>query len=117
MIKASETLRRILPSPPAPLAALPSFVSFSIPQHAHTLTGYCRGGGMSVRMPGNLSEVMARIRQQPRRPSMPAKRSKPEIWGQRGREAHNVRLARGAGTPAPGKKPPRGVYNRALDAR
>ena len=43
------------------------------------LTGYCKGAGMDVRMPGKRSLVRDRWRQQPRSPSMPANRSNPDI--------------------------------------
>ena len=42
------------------------------------LTGYCRGGGMSVLMRGNRSTTTDLGTQHPRKPSTPANRSKPD---------------------------------------
>ena len=45
--------------------------------NAQCCTGYCSGGGMSVRIPGMPSTTTDFTLQHPRRPSMPAKRSNP----------------------------------------
>ena len=48
--------------------------------NAFGLTGYCKGGGMSVLMSGNRSTTTDLGTQHPRKPSTPANRSKPDSF-------------------------------------